>query len=102
MVLGEVEMGFDCTGAERGVGGTLTGLLAKAPLVGLADRIRRSPWKTTKRKSYPKHSCQAVRGCRGTLKTIRSETLRKRKNDLLLFIFAFMSTSSLWNLKLCL
>lgn len=43
MVLGEPELDFDCTGAERGHGGMLAGLLTDTPLVGLAERMRRSP-----------------------------------------------------------
>lgn len=43
MVLGDVEMAFDDTGAEWGVEGMLAGFFAETPFVGLAERMRRSP-----------------------------------------------------------
>lgn len=45
MVLGEPELDLDWTGADWGHGGrgTSPGLVADIPLVGLAERMRRSP-----------------------------------------------------------
>lgn len=42
MVLGETEVVFECTGADWEHGGRRTGL-AHPALVGLADRMQRSP-----------------------------------------------------------
>lgn len=45
MVLGETEVVCECSGADWGHGGRWTGLISHPALVGLADRIQRSPWR---------------------------------------------------------